>query len=250
MAYKSKILNYDGFFSLYFILFLSLLTSFMFSYGFIFYASQSKDTFRTACATNAVEIQKNLIRAEKSLFLLNIPSSLLRLKLIATYAALASTPAPYNAPLLAELHIIQLEQKNLELLQQKIIQSSQMQANFQYGKMIAQTNQNNSQINSHWSFYLNIFSFIRAAHAPQLSVQPDSIGGTAPNYELQADYQSTQRVELIWQNWFTISDVAQKFFNPKNFNNHNMTLRYGFNCRIEPERTNNGWDIKIRMDKL
>ncbi len=248
--FKLRKSNEFGFLSLYFIFFLTLLTGFVFSFGFLFYASQSKDIFRTSCVTTAVDLQKKLIQAEKKLFLLNAPSTALRLQRTATLAALAATPPPYNAPLLVELKVIETAQIRLDAYQKKLILSAQTMATAEYDALIVSANKNNYSLKNKWSAYLNIFSHISPAHSPIFSVRPDSIGGIAPNYELEHDYNAQQRLELIWQNWFTISENIQKNFNPKNFLNQPLTVRYGLNCRIEPERTNTAWDLKINVDRF
>ena len=250
LSFKNTNLNNRGYLNLYFVFFLTLLTSFMFAFAFIHYASQAKDIFRTTCITKAVDLQKKMIQSEEALFLLNGPSTALRLQLWSIYAALAVTPPPYDFPLLAELEIVQKAQQQLDLTQRKIIQSARLMVTTQYTELILSLNKNHQILNKNWSSYLNIFSMIRSQHLPTFSVRADSIGGTAPNYELETDYKSQQRVELIWQNWFSVSQVIQKIFNPKDFLNSPAIIRYGLICRIEPERINKKWDLKINVDRF
>ena len=247
---RSLFINECGFFNLYFIFFLTLLMTFVFAFGFIFYASQSKDLFRTACATTAVEIQKNLIKSEKSLFLLNAPSTALRLQLFAVYALLAVTPPPQDLPLFAELELIETQQEQLDLLQKNIIRTANSLATVNYFQLISKANINAQVQKNRWSHYLNIFTFVKPSHLPKLAVRSDSLGGVAPNYELESEYRRQQGLELIWQNWFSISTTLQKIFSPKNFVNQPVKIRYGLVCRVEPERINNTWDLKISLDKF
>ncbi len=239
----------NGFINVYFTFFLSLLMMFMFSFGFVFYASQSKEAFRKTCVTQAVDIQKRLIKAEKQLFALNSVSTLLRAHLTALYAILPVSVPPTTAATLAAIEEVKLLQTDLELAQNAIIKAAETDIAMRYGKMFFQANKENFEFMKSWSNFLYILTATVPVHYPQLAVRPDSWGGTAPNYELENDFETKQRVELKWHNFFSINQHVQKILNPKGFFGEPAILNYELVCKIQPERRETTWDLNISLGK-
>ncbi len=243
----------SGFVNIYFTFFLSLLMMFMFSFCFVFYASQSKEAFRKICVTQAVDIQKRLIKAEKQLFALNSMSTMLRVKLITLYAALAISIPPTTAAVLAAIEQVKILQHDLELAQNAIIKAAETDIAMRYGKMFFQANKENFEFMKSWSNFLYILTATVPVHYPQLAVRPDSWGGIAPNYELENDFVTKQRVELKWHNFFSINQHVQKILNPKGFFGEPAIMNYELVCNIQPERKettwSSTWDLKISLGK-
>jgi hypothetical protein len=248
--YFSKNLKSNaGFFKLYLLFFISLLATFMFAFGFIFYASQSKESFRKVCITQATELQKSLITSEQKLFLLNTPSTILRLQLAALYASLLVTPPPADIGLISEIEETESLQEQLDQTQKMIIKTAQAKALIDFTKLVTESNANNLDLKKNWTFYLYILTATLPLHLPQLAVRPDSLGGTAPNYELETDYENKQRVELKWHNLFSLKQNAQEILRPSGFFNEASVFNYELICNIQPERRNSAWGLKINLGK-
>jgi len=104
----------SGFFLMQFLYFVILLSSFVFCFGFLFYASQSKDAFRKTCATTAVELQKKIVLSENRLFALNTLSTAYRLQIKTLQALLIAAPPPQKPPLVAQLEKVYAQQNQLD----------------------------------------------------------------------------------------------------------------------------------------
>lgn len=233
-----------------FLYFVILLSSFVFCFGFLFYASQSKDAFRKTCATTAVELQKKIVLSENRLFALNTLSTAYRLQIKTLHALLLVAPPPQKPPLAAQLEKVYTLQNQLDQMQKKLIQDSNLFVEIEYKNLISQTQHKNNEIRQLWRTYLNIFSQVRTAQEPLLAVRPDSIGGRGPNYEFDELHISSQNVVLKWQNIFTVNETIQKIFRPVNRQNESLKIKYGLICSVGIERIMSKWQLKINLDKF
>ncbi len=226
-----------------------LLSSFVFCFGFLFYASQSKDAFRKTCATKAVELQKKIVSSEKRLFSLNNLSTSYRLQIKTLQALILVAPPPQKPPLITQLEKVYFQQNQLDQLQKKLILESNLFARIEYKNLASQSENNNNEIRELWSHHLNIFSQVRTAQEPLLAVRPDSIGGRGPNYEFDEPHINNQNVVLKWQNLFTVNEMIQKIFRPLTQQNESLKIKYGLKCTVGIERTISKWQLKINLDK-
>lgn len=233
-----------------FLYFVILLSSFIFCFGFLFYASQSKDAFRRNCATKAIELQKNIVSIEKRLFSLNTVSTAYRLQIKTLQALLLVAPPPQKPPLMAQLEKVYSQQNQLDRIQKKLIQESNVFIGMEYKNLVSQTMNNNNEIRLLWNTYLNIFSRVQPFNPPALAIRPDSIGGNGPNYEFDEPYITSQNVVLKWQNIFTVNQMIQKIFNPMTRQNEFLKIKYGLTCSVGIERTMSKWQLKINLDKF
>lgn len=236
----------QGFFSIQFLFFVSLISVTLLSYGYVFYAQKQKDNFRKVCYFDLVEIQKGMVASEKQLFLLNPESTALRIRLNILYIELAAATAAQNYPLVTKLGIdIQNTlslQKKLDRFQKIIIQKANYIAKFQLIKLntaLLQVYEQEKRIwmslvqeNRHYSLKLN----------PIFAVRPDSIGGIAPNYELQNNYQLLQELQLELQYQFTNQREGQSLLKVKQ--------SFQFSCSVSFIKKDQRWDLKINQDKL
>lgn len=229
--------------------FVILLSSFIFCFSFIFYAGQSKDAFRTNCATRSVELQKNIIKAEKLIFNLNPVSTAYRVQIKVLQAALIVAPPVQKPQILAQLDQIYSQQNQLDLLQKRLLSDSQMFIDWEYQRLIAQAKHENHSITRLWDQYLQIISGVRATEPPILAIRPDSTGGKGPNYEFDHHNIHRQNVVLKWQNIFTTIEQRQSVFNPKVLN-EKLKSKYSYTCRVGIERTTSKWQLKINLDKF
>ncbi len=240
----------SGFFLLQFLFFIVLLSSFVFCLSFIFYASQSKDAFRLACATSAVELQKNITHAEKILFTMNPLSTTYRLQIKILQVALLAAPPPQKPAIITQLEKVYSQQNQLDLLQKKTIQNANLFIDFEYKKLISSTHNNNREIGLLWRQFLNIFFQVYSIQQPALAIRPDSIGGNGPNYEFDLQRIDHQSVVLKWQNIFTVKELTQKIFKPLAPQNERLKIKYGLICSVGIERTLSKWQLKINLDKF
>ena len=242
---KILINNSKGFFSVHFIFFFLLMTAFVLTQGYVLLASSLKDQFRKTCLTEAVSIERHLVNAEQKLFKLNAVSTALRAEIIALKAAIAAAVATYNAPL-AEQLTLQLnkaykQQDLLDSAQKALIRFADLRAQTEYFLIFTKNNPKLYQRTSAWSEFLFSFSSMRASQPPRLSVKPDSIGGKGPNYELESNYKTTQRVELFW-NSFLLNLKTELLENAS-------MIQYSMHCQIEAEEKEKKWELKINLDK-
>ncbi len=232
-----------------FLYFVILLSSFIFCFGFIFYASQSKDAFRKTCATTAIELQRTIVLNEKRLYSLNTLSTAYRLQIKSLQALILVAPPPQKPPLMAQLEKVYLQQNQLDQLQKKLIQESNLFVGIEYKNLVSKTMHTNNEISHLWSTYLNIFSNVHMGQSPVLAVRPDSIGGRGPNYEFDEPHINNQNVVLKWQNIFTVNEMIQKIFRPLTQQNESLKIKYGLKCTVGIERTISKWQLKINLDK-
>lgn len=251
LKFKTKKINFpNGFFRVQFLFCIALVTSFVFAFSFIFYASQSKDQFRKACATTVVDVQKNIVKSEKILFSLNKISTAYRIQISLLQATLLVTPPSGIPVVVAQIKAVQQQQQILARLQANLITNANRFAAIEYLRLAQQTNNLNQQLISKWTNYLNIFSKISLGPIPRLAIRPDSIGGVAPNYEFDDVNIKQQNVALNWQNRFSVNERMQTLFAPQARSNQDMTIRYGMNCSVGIERINSKWQLKINLDRL
>ncbi len=235
-----------GFFSIQFLFFISLISVVMISYGFIFYAQKQKDNFRKVCYFDLVDIQKNLVLAEKNLFLLNPESTALRLRLNILYVNLAAATAAQNYPVVAQLDLdiqntINL-QKKLDSLQKLIIQTANQTAKIQLIKLNTELLRLYQQEKRIWISLIQENRGYSLKMNPLFAVKSDSMGGLAPNYELADNYQSLQELKLDLQYQFTNQRDGQSLFPTKQ--------KFQLSCRVSFTKKDQRWDLKINQDKL
>jgi hypothetical protein len=248
---KKSGLSDSGFFSVYFIFFTSTLFMLFFSIGLLVFTSQSKDAFRKKCITDLVETQKHIISSEKKLLALNMPSTLLRIAKAAAYTALIITPPPADIAILVELEEIETAQEALDKTQIALIKATEVRANLELGNTLIEINQQNQKIKKSWFNFVNSYSsyVVTPPHIFKLPVRKDSWGGLAPNYELETDFESKQKLVLYWHNIFSVLESAQQLLNPKGFFGESLKIAYGLSCSVQPERKGDKWDLKINLDK-
>ena len=235
-----------GFFSIQFLFFISLISVTLMSYGYVFYAQKQKDNFRKVCYFDLVDIQKDLVLAEKKLFLLNAESTALRLRLNILYINLAAATAAQNYPVAAQISLeiqntINL-QKQLDELQKLIIQTADHSAKIKLMKLnteLIKLHQKEKQI---WISFVQENRHYNLKMNPRFAVKPDSIGGLAPNYELAENYQRLQELRLDLQYRFKNHDDSQKWLTTQQ--------SFQFSCRVSFIKKDQRWDLKINQDKL
>ncbi len=244
----------NGFTSIYFILFITLLLAFSVIFNIIFFASQSKDAFRNQCLIAAVDLEKDIINYENEFLLLNIPSTALRIQLAQAYIKLAAVPWPANLAILIEIEEINLAQEKLDQLQLRTINAANLAITLKLNRLITEINSSGLKITSLWSKYVGGFQTAYPANIPQLAVKPDSIGGLAPNYILTSDYKKKQSVEVKWNHLFWLTAYTHKILNVNLFGQElkaapNSSTKYSLTCLVEAERTNLEWQLKIKLDR-
>lgn len=235
-----------GFFSVQFLFFVSLISVTLISYGYVFYAQKQKDQFRKVCYFDLVDIQKNMVASEKQLFLLNPESTALRIRLNILYIELAAATAAQNYPLAAKL-TLDIEQtiglqKKLDTLQKIIIQKANYSTKLQLIKLNTELARAYELEKRIWTSLVQENRRFYLKMNPVIAVQPDSMGGLAPNYELKANYQRLQELELSLQYQFTNRNETQSVLKTKQ--------SFQFSCSISFIKKDHEWNLKINQDKL
>lgn len=243
---KPKLNKQQGFFSIHFIFFVSLISVTLLGYTYIFYVQKQKDLFRKVCYYDLAQIQKQLVLFEKQLFRLNVPSTFLRTRLKMLYAELALAVASQNAHLVAKINLeiqqVISQQKKLDLFQKSIIQQARIYSKSQLSLLNKQITSANNHENSIWKRWVRENKTYSLKKDIIFAVKPDAIGGLAPNYELQDNYKRLQELNF---------NLHLQFSNEqKNQNLLPTQQEYSLFCSISFHNQGDLWDLKINQDKL
>jgi hypothetical protein len=241
-----NIKNKSGFISIQTLFIVLLISSAVFSYGYIAYAQKQKDAFRKSCFYDLVDIQKSLVQSEKKLFLLNPQSTALRLRLQFLYLVLAAAIASENPPLIVKTLIdiknTEALQQNLDKMQKLIILNAEAQLHAKMLKLSHELNMAGLHEKSIWSYLLIDYRTYHLKQNVRFAVRPDSAGGTAPNYELQNNYKELQKLSLILHHSFSNNVSVQKYFNTQ------KTFKYI--CEVSFKKESEVWQLEINQGKL
>lgn len=201
--------------------------------------------FRSQCLTESIELQKHLIKAEKSLFLLNPISTALRVKLEIYSLQLAIAIDTGNAGEAARL-AIEIEntiekQKKLDKAQNALIDAANTYAKIRMVMIAGQMNYKSYKDSDRWSYFLTSLRAIYPEKIPELAVKPDTTFGWGPNYGLTDDYKTRQMVAFNWHLLFSSNDKAQKLVDTKNY--------FALSCGATAQK-GDSWTVEIRKDKF
>ncbi len=223
-------------------LFLPLIALVVLCFALICYVIQYKTKMRSHCLSQVIEIQKNLVRSEESLFALNPVAKALRLRLQLAYSALAAAAGNPAAMASIELEINQiiLQKKELDIIQKLIIKTAKLNLDFRTNQLAFELAQTSKGMSSIWNFYIESFTNVRQSQKPQVAVVPDS-PELAPVYELAADYKLRQTVAYHWQMCFRTKKNAQEVLKSENI--------FEMSCESSAESKRGTWDILINADK-
>lgn len=214
-------------------------------FTFTGYLIQIKSRVRSTCVIQSIEIQKNVILAERTLFALNPLSTSLRLQLIMANLELAASIVPPNPAAFASattrINSIKYQQQQLDRLQKATINFAKLKAKADTLKLVANLHQHFHESGSVWSHFLTATNSLQVKNHISISVKPD-IEEVAPNYELTSNYKSTQALVLTWQHLFRTKEQAQKLLNTTN--------SFDFSCGSSPHKKGDKWHIEIKGDKF
>lgn len=220
-----------------------LLALFLFCYGFLSFAIQRQDSFHKTCLTDGLELQKNILQQERLLFALNPLSTAYRIQLYFLYVQLAANAEipPAAAAIIYQINVIKNQQEALDAKQKLIIETSRQLVRLSLFNLIQKFKESDLNARQNWQAYLSLLSQLQITHTPDIAVVPDSLGGTAPNYELKDDYQSLQTLALKWHLSFLSKESAQRYLNSEK--------RFSRLCQIIPEKRGWSWFTKIKVDR-
>ncbi len=214
-------------------------------FAFTGYLIQIKSRVRSTCVKQSIEIQKNVILAEKKLFALNPLSTSLRLQLIMANIELAASIVPPNpaafASATARINSIKYQQQQLDRLQKSIINFAKLKAKAETLNLVADLYKHFHESGSIWSFFLTATNLLQVKNHINVSVEPD-IEDVAPNYGLTSNYKTSQALVLTWQHRFRTNDQAQKLLSTSN--------SFDFSCGSSPHKKGDTWHIEIKGDKF
>lgn len=237
--------NENGFVSFIFIWLILILLLVGYSYSAIHHQIILKGTYRKICLVEFKNIENMIVQYEKKLFSLNKFSTFLRLQITLTKTALAAATVSLNAPLVMQLtqQLNQLyqQQKMLDLTQKTLIQTANTKANLSLN-LTRQKFQNQTRaLNRTWSWLLTSTHQWEMTRVIALPVQPDPVGGLAPNYELKTNYQDLQKLELSWQIMNRYKKSTQSLL-PFSYSQQ-------VNCSLTAKERNQKWSVVLTKDK-
>ncbi len=235
----------SGFITIIFSLIVSITTLLIFSYAFIFYFQKQKSIFKKICYIELVNFQKKIVQLEKNLFQLNSLSTYYRSYLLILKIQLAAAIASENVPLAAKITLEiskQLDnQKILDSVQKKIIQSGNYLIELEKIRLMQKISFINSSEQLIWRNLLQENKVLELLTKPEFAVIADSVGGVAPNYILKNDYQRLQTLALSMQIHYSTNNKTQKLIDSKQF--------YESTCHVQIQKLDDEWNLKITKDK-
>lgn len=238
--------NSHGFVSILFMLFVIPLIALAATHALISYTSASKDLYRRQCIQWGLKAQYRLSDITDDIFKLNPLSSQLRFKLKTLQTALFAAISSGNSVLAAQLQIqiqqVQTQQLQLDQLQKQKIGQADLEISQLKQNYLFETKMALQKFDHSWALLLmteNNFSILKS---PYLGVQPDSIGGLAPNYELSAIYKQQRIMAFEWQN------RHQLWKKSNNGPSQKQSLR--IICEITAVYENRKWIYQTRLDNL
>ena len=219
---------------------IGLFGTLLFCFGFLSFVAQSKMQFRTACLKNSIDLQRQIIKSEKTLFALNPLSTALQAQYDLTQAELVAASLANNYPVVikleADLIKIKFDQAKLDSLQKSIIASSQILITTSVTKLTNQFQSDSQRLNNLWSGFLDIFYVIHFPNKTQISVKAVT-SGVAPNYELTSQYKESQKVAFVWQMKYLTRTDQQKLIQAEN--------QFEVSCQALPNKSGDQWNIEI-----
>lgn len=232
----------QGFVSSLFIAVLNVILLTGFIYAYINFYIQQKDYVRRICLYEFKEIQTLIVHSEERILKLNPLSTALRLRMTQLKLALAAAVATSNFSLIAQINIQIMQtyqqQQRLEELQRTLMLQANLNLRRQFLNM-------DSRISSHirsqmpaWKHFLLLSTLFSLKPIHSLPLEPDSIGGTAPNYELKPNYSKLQMLALNWN-----QSIQTKLGIKSSFNNQTQ-------CSLTGKKEGSAWHIEINPDRF
>lgn len=208
----------------------------MMTFAFISFLAEAKTQFRKSCLTESIQLQKEIIIAEKTLFALNPLSTALQLQFDLKLAELPFSFGPAYIKVAAELAKIEADQMKLDRSQRSLISSTNFLINLKLAAITTQMLQNSIVQSKRWQSFLMTFFTIYPERMARMSVRAISYG-IAPNYELQDDYKRLQMVAFTWQMKYQTRRDAQTLVDAQ--------PSFVMHCQAVPEERDEKWSIEI-----
>ncbi len=213
------------------------------THALISYTSASKDLYRSQCIQWGLKAQYRLSDITDDILKLNPLSTQLRLQLKILKASLIAAISSGNAALIAQIQSqiqqVQWQQQQLDLQQKQMMSQAELEISWLGHNYLRETKMALQKFDSSWVMLLMIQNHFRILRYPQLGLQPDSIGGLAPNYELSAQYRQQRIMAFEWQN------KHQLWKKSDNLPNKKQSLR--ILCEISAAYENQRWVYKTRL---
>lgn len=236
-SFKSE----NGFVSSFFVIILNVVLLLGFIYAFINFHITQKDYQRKICLIEFKEIQTSIVKSEESIFRLNSLSSLLRLRMTQLKMALAAAIAVSNYPVVAQINLQIAETYQKQVSLDQLQRSLMLRSQFQILQRISNLNQKiQSQLRKQtpvWNLLLYQSTSFSLKPIYSLPIQPDSIGGIAPNYELKPNYKQLQMLALNWN-----QSIQTKLGIKSSSKDYSQ-------CSLTAKKEGSFWTIEINPDK-
>lgn len=234
-----------GFVNLTFVFILMAFVSLYLMATFAIALSQQRDYVRSACIQEATALQISTLKNVRSLFALNIQSTVIRHGIKITKAAIVVAEASGQFQLIPGLQIIlknhYKSQNALDVIQKALVKKAQFELQVRHAALVVKVISGQREQASSWRYMLSMSSFFIARSDPELAIRPDSEGGVGPNYEWQENAESKLKLAYSWNMFFTTSDRYQRFFTWTNV----LSLQ----CSVAPNLRGKKWVLTINGDK-
>lgn len=236
----------NGFISLQFSLFLTIFFSLYFTLVMTHALFEIKDSARKICIQESFETESYILQTTRLLFDLNPASTLLRTQIATQKVALAAAIASGNEPaalaIQNSLNLLYKSQNVLDQKQKSLIAAVKNYMRFSQVQILTKL-YNQSEITSqHWNFILQSLVHFTEKNRTTYPVQPDPIGGVAPNYEWELDAEQQLTMAYNWNLFFTSNSHFQKLLT--------WTNNFSMTCGAKAQLRSSKWHIKIIVDRF
>lgn len=234
----------NGFANLTFVFVLMSFVSLYLTGTFAIALSQQRDYVRSTCVLEATEIQISTLENVRALFAVNPESTMIRLGIKTTKAAiaLALVLEPPAVPALQKILDGHYQAQNiLDGVQKVILNKARIELQAKHYALIAKINSGQRETAHPWRYMISMWSTFTPRSAPTLAIRPDSEGGVGPNYEWLENAEAKQNLAYSWNMYFKTSEQYQRFFTWMNVLN--------LQCSVAPDLRGKKWGLKINADK-
>ena len=228
--------------SLFLIIFISLYSTLAITHALF----EMKDSARKTCIQQAFETESYILKSTRQLFNLNPASTFLRTQIKLNQVALAAALATGNEPaalaLQESLNLLYKSQNALDQTQKTLISAIKNYIRFKQTQTKIQVYNQSIDKSRYWNFLLESIVHFTTKTQINYPVQPDPIGGVAPNYEWASDAEKSLSLAYNWNLFFASNSHFQSLLTWSN--NFSMT------CGAVTQIRSSKWHIKIIADRF
>lgn len=237
--------NSNGFLSLTFVFVLMAFISLYLTATFAIALSQQRDYVRTTCLNEIVETQTSNLKNARLLFALNPESTIIRVSIKTTKAAIAlalmSGQLEAIEPLRETLKGLYEAQNKLAVIQNNLIHAARIELHARHTALRAKIISGQMKTASPWRYMISMSTYFESRSQPVFAIRPDSEGGVGPNYEWQENAEAKIKLAYSWNMPFSTLETYQRFFT--------WTSVLSVHCSVTADLKGKKWGLKINGGK-